>query len=59
MRPEIGTVVRITESSLGYRGWMGSVVGHHGDGETVAVQLRDQSWRESLLLSPGDYEVSA
>jgi hypothetical protein len=57
--PEIGAVVRITESSLGYRGWMGSVVAHHEDGETVAVQVRDQSWREPLLLSPSDYEVTA
>lgn len=55
--PDIGVVVRVTESSLGFRGWIGRVVAHHEDGETVAVQLRDQSWRAPLLLSPSDYEV--
>lgn len=65
-QPPIGTRVRVTESSLGVKGWMGVVASHHADGVAVGVELGAQrpsrnvlvgETASRVLLDPSGYEV--
>lgn len=49
-QPPIGTRVRVTESWLGVRGWVGTIAEHHVDGVTVVVQLGAQRPSRNLLV---------